>query len=1017
MITGTFASMQLWGGGFVVGQDAPYPSGVNFMRTDSFGAYLYGTNDSRWHQVITSASFANAACDASTSYTHPGSCFGYYPATGTSQTYQGFGAGVVEICGAPSNSSIAYMFYGGLIYVSTNIDPTNPDSETWLNTNQLAGGGFTKTSDNSNITNRYNGRFCAVDPNNVNHVIFGTQASGIWESLDGGSTWAAISTSDIPLAAGATNYQTAFDPASGTTTRGGVTVTNTLYVFSSNGSAPGVYKSTTGGGTGTWSLTSGGPTSMQHMVVAQTGGLLWAVNGATIDGSVGGLFKYNGTWSTEIATTAGLHSVAVNPSNVNHVVALNAGGSVMVTTTGSGGFGSLISETPVAGDAPWQAKLATNIFGQTAGDISLDSSDNMLFDGGQGIWRAALPSGPFNWTANVAGVMQPIGQQIVVPKALTAVAGFQDIGSCTMTLGSPPTTCNPITQYKSLEFASGIDVSKTDANFMVERISNNFGALSDYSGYSNDGFVSNYLPFNTWNATVSAATAIADNGSGLIRVTAPTTGLTTWAAGSGSIVCSYATAALGISALNNAGVACYAVTVIDSTHFDLQGSTFATALTTTGTNYVFYAPPPTYLSNMGGALNVVTTASDSGKIQVKVMSAVNNLVNGAPVYITGVLGTTEANGEWVISNLNTPANTFDLGPTSAFSNAYTGGGSVATWQEPGGAIAAASDTNIVSLAGNDALGPKCSIDGGQTWVDIANPSPAPQTTVTGGPYAAGTTSITVSSISGLSSGAVVRIVMDDGRYFYTSISGAPSGLTVSLAAGVPVGRSIQTGANFFTRFGWITAAFLNSHPLAADWVAPNTFYAVNMNTGMVTWTNCGTATLVNTANINTGGSWQTNGGSNVTLKSVPGHANHIFWSVGPQGSPNAIAPQGLFQSCNAGSNPTTMTFRLLNVFSAQFFGFGAPKAGSVYPTIYYVGWYDTTHTNTEANATFGIWKSTDNPGDCVGSGTFTQVLDSTTGSNFPLGWMLTFKDITGDPLWPSPIYINTGAGPVSGTFN
>lgn len=1001
-ITNAFASMQLWGGGFVVGQDSPI-SGVHFVRTDSFGAYLRG-NDNKWHQVITKSSFATAICSSATL----GSCFGYFPTTGTSQIFQGSAAGVVEISGAPSDATIAYMFYGGLIYKSTNVDPANPDGITWINTNQLGGGGFTKTNDGSNVTNRINGRFMAVDPNNSSHVFVGTQGTGLWETKDGGSTFAQISASDIPTAVNSTNYNIAFDPASGTT--GGLT--NTIYVFTS-GTTAGVYKSTTGGGTGTWSLTTSGPISVQHMVVAQTGGLLWAVSGAP-NAAASALLKYNGTaWSTEIAANASLHSVAVNPSNVNHIVALGTGGSMRTTTTGSGGFGALFAPTIAAGDAPWQAVLATNIFGPTAADISLDGSDNIMFDGGQGIWTTTLPSGNFTLTANVAGVMQPIGQQVVVPKALTAVSGFQDLGSCTMTYGLPPTACIPITQYKSLEFASGLDVSKTDQNFMVAKISSDFNGLSDYSGYSNDGFVTDYHAFNTYEVVASAASAVNNNGSGLIRITGSTTGLTTWAAGSGSIVCSYANSPAQASALSNGAIACYPVTVIDSTHFDLQGSTFSSGLTTIGGNYTLYAPPPTILSNWAGSLNVVGTASDSGKIQITYLfdtvafGSQNSLTNGAPVYITGVLGTTEANGYWTVSNLNTTNRTFDLGPTSTFANAYTGGGVAATWQEPGGAIAAASDTNVSLIAANGATAPKCSTDGGKTWADITGSAlPVALTTVaTGG--GAGTTSIVVNSVTGISNGQVVKIVMDDGRVFYTKVTAIVS-TTLTVAPAVPTGANISSGAKVYRDPGWVTGAGQNSHIIAADWSTPNTFYAVNFNGGMFSWTNCGAATLVNSASSSTSSIWLSQGNANTTLKTVPGKAGHLFWTAGPLGAPNQIGPQGLWQGCDGG---TTMTFRLRNVFGAQFFGFGATKAGSTYPTIYYVGWYDATNANSEAAATFGIWRSTDNPGDCSGSGTFQKLTD------WPLGWMVTFKDITGDPTWPSVVYINTGAGPFSGTFN
>jgi hypothetical protein len=55
--------------------------------------------------------------------------------------------------------------------------------------------------------------------------------------------------------------------------------------------------------------------------------------------------------------------------------------------------------------------------------------------------------------------------------------------------------------------------------------------------------------------------------------------------------------------------------------------------------------------------------------------------------------------------------------------------------------------------------------------------------------------------------------------------------------------------------------FLHTKVVDTDQVQPNTHFAVNFNVGMVKWTNCGPATIINNTNWNNG--WQTGGAHNV----------------------------------------------------------------------------------------------------------------------------------------------------------
>ena len=74
----------------------------------------------------------------------------------------------------------------------------------------------------------------------------------------------------------------------------------------------------------------------------------------------------------------------------------------------------------------------------------------------------------------------------------------------------------------------------------------------------------------------------------------------------------------------------------------------------------------------GGGHKAITGAANNGGGLVRITATAHGFANGAKVTITGVLGTTEANGTGWVSIL-VDANTFDL-TGSTFSHAYVSGG-------------------------------------------------------------------------------------------------------------------------------------------------------------------------------------------------------------------------------------------------------------------------------------------------------------------------------------------------------
>jgi hypothetical protein len=335
-----------------------------------------------------------------------------------------------------------------------------------------------------------------------------------------------------------------------------------------------------------------------------------------------------------------------------------------------------------------------------------------------------------------------------------------------------------------------------------------------------------------------------------------------------------------------------------------------------------------------------------------------------------------------------------------------------TWSNPGGSIAASTRNNI-AVAGANGGRIQCSLDQGQTWTPN-QPIPYVQTTVTGGPYAAGTTVITVASAAAFGVGSLVTLELDDGSRMMVIPSNISTN-TITFSPAIPAGMSVATGraAYLSVGAGYGFAVYGNLQQLAADQVAANTFYAVNINSGLYRWTNCGTPTLVN-ANV---GNWLQNASINTQVKAVPGESGHLFVSTGHSGGYGTYHPvsSGLWRTCSGTQGTVTME-RVRGFFEVHTFGFGKTKPGSNYASEYVDGWYDAG--NVQANAVLGTWKSTDDPnhgatGACnVGAGAQTW----TNVGAYPTGWSYTLNSLSGDPYVYGMVYGASDAGWYYGYF-
>jgi hypothetical protein len=1085
-------TLKIGGGGWAVGLDVSPDGNTIIARQDSSTPYIYNKGTQTFSGLLTAT-------------TLPVNWAGVV-GTGNNQVFL-FGGPCEEITSAPSLSSTIYVQYLGGVFLSTD------RGASWVRTNfggaqttgSISGTTLTVTAITGNITQysfvtgagilpgteittagtggtgtytvnisqtvggeamqvgaamtpngtyRMNGRKMAVDPNNANIVIAGTERNGLWSTTDGFNTSTLISA--IPMATADSvggsnypNYNIAFDPSSGTT--GGAT--NTAYVFTNhvvavsaaswatnqatftipnlrsdfavgsrisiqgvspssyNGiyiaqagtsgtsvvvnlaSNPGSYVSggtaydgttyqTTNAGS-TWAEIPGGPTSMQHMVVAASGGNVWAIDGGTtVSNSSGSLWKYSsGSWTNVTAAGAsGLHSVAVDPNDATHIVTVSGFGHLNVSSnTGSTWTGSL-NFTRSATDVPWAAW--TNEYAMSAGDIQFDKSDSngLWFGEGIGPWYTNPPSTAvsFVWNSRLAGTETLDSWTVISPNG-SPIVGVQDrsIYKLTANPSTYPTQQNTTTlNTSSLEVGFGLDWATSDPNFIAGYISY-FILGGNQSGYSNDGGAT-WTLFGTYSQTLTNDNTHVLNNGGKIQFLVPSTAaLTTWSAGAGSMV-----QVFGYNdAPNNGVTGYYTVTVDDATHFTLNHSIYANVVNQIG-NYLVAATtqPGTSLAGQLGITNVQNNGS--GKIQVTVPVAVNRLGNGDKICIYGVTGTTEANGCWIEANQNNTNQTFEL-TDSAFTNAYTGGGYVQWFDQRGGAIAAASPTNMaVVIANNDYA--YCTLDGGQTWNMPKFPGVPTPAKITAASY----------------SGGVITFTTDIDPYIFNATNNktftvygfSPSGYNGTFTAtNVGHGTTITVnasdpGSSPATGFGQIVppgsgfpfAYYLDANIVAADRVTPNTFYFYNSLFGTYKMTNCSTPVLQSSTIF--GG-----GGANQTLKAMPGHSGYLYASMGPQGNSYSTHPAAETFEYSQDGGATWAA--VANMKEPGYFGFGAIKSGKSWPSIYVSAWY---------NGVYGIWESDDN------ASTWAKI------STYQCGTIEGVVSMDGDQVVPGRVYIGTG---------
>jgi hypothetical protein len=476
----TFAVLKEGGGGFVRGiaieSDGTYVTQI--ARTDSYNAYFWNATAASpgnaggvgvWQPIVTTATLpANDPTNAPVA-----------PCLGPE------GCGVYEARVAPSNGNIAYVMINGYLYKTTNLQSMPNISLTATALPQC-------TTCVSNDGNAQAGPKIAIDPVNPSTVIVTENGGNVYYTTNGGTSFTQIIGPPFATPTSAAEWLVQFDPS---TSSGG----NTSGVYLAD-PGTGVYHSTTGPG-GTYTLTSGGPTTNSSMKCGPDGELYF------ISGANNTLYLYNGSsWSTQSPGAYGVPAVAVALDPVHptfasnaHIAVLYASGVISFTVnSGSSWTGPSSATTRTATDIPWLA--VTNEAYMTAGQIAFDLSGVLHFSEGIGVWTTTpvTTANPTTaWVSQTAGIEQLVANAVVKPPGENPITMSWDRPVFTITNPAQFPTAHGLNYTNAIILGSPGDYSEVNPSFTALP-ADMFGA--ETSGYTSnnggtDGGPSNWTSF------------------------------------------------------------------------------------------------------------------------------------------------------------------------------------------------------------------------------------------------------------------------------------------------------------------------------------------------------------------------------------------------------------------------------------------------------------------------------------------------------------------------------------------
>ena len=322
---------------------------------DVYGAYKYNFTASRWEQLFNTARLPAVLHDPNNSIDE--GCLGIVP--------------------APNNASIIYMLAAGYCLKSTDSGAT------------FAITGFPRMThwEPNAQPFRIDGPRIAVDPQNANHVLVGTQRDGLWRTTDGGTNW----TQQTGVPAAATDRMRGIIVAFAKvgTVSGGL---QTIAYAGSQGN--GVYKFN---GTA-WSSVTGTPLYPSNIAVAIDDEVfVCAYTGGnnTKSANITRITPAGAVSTIGPNLNRGPHCALPHPSDASRLIAISEGGHMAQTNDRGTTWSAFSSQDAVvrrSTTAPWMVGTNENYMSTAAGLWQRDNAGTVtgriMIANGINVWES-----------------------------------------------------------------------------------------------------------------------------------------------------------------------------------------------------------------------------------------------------------------------------------------------------------------------------------------------------------------------------------------------------------------------------------------------------------------------------------------------------------------------------------------------------------------------------------------------------------------------------------------------------
>ncbi len=368
--------LKVGAGGWLTGISVSSDGLTKVVRTDTYGAYIL--NGLTWDQLVTSDSM---------------------PADVVSSEQED--TGVYEVAVAPSDANRIYLAWKGSVFRSED------RGASFVETN------FTpiSTMNPNNVAWRTYGQKMAVNPDDSDEVLLGTEEDDLWFTDDGGDTWTQVGAS--------------FPPAAEQEGITGITYANSAIVYASS-AGNGVYNSVNG--TVWFQISDGTDFTPDECRSGAAEGL----NFYCID-SNGNVWRFNNVdaWDL-IKQTPGAggghewHSVTLDPYDTDRIVIVGEGGWMAVSRDRGDNWDPTITTLTreSTADVGWLEWTEETYMSNGAVIFDPQIEGKLWFAQGIGVWTTTLDAGAQStvaWTSLSAGIEQLVGNSIAVSPASGAI--------------------------------------------------------------------------------------------------------------------------------------------------------------------------------------------------------------------------------------------------------------------------------------------------------------------------------------------------------------------------------------------------------------------------------------------------------------------------------------------------------------------------------------------------------------------------------------------------------------------